>query len=659
MAKHVELNSTMSYRKLFSPLTVGSMRLKSRVMMPPHFSAIGNLWGTEPEAARTIAYLEERAEAGVAWITITGRVGNHFIAGFEPSGLSAETLGFFRLPHFAGRMQTLVERMRVHDTHVVIQMTMIGGYPHAPSPTLSAPIANSHPHVMTRSDIDAIVSEYRFSAQKVRDTPLAGVEMHFNHDDLVEWFLSPLTNKRADEYGGSLENRARLAVKILTAAREELGPGRTIGVRLNAFEEMPGGYDAAGGIAIARHLEATGLIDYLSVVVGSHWGNPSYIQPHQFEAAHWRDHAGAIKRAVSIPVVYTGLVDGPDIAETILVEQQADVVGMARAHIADGQLLAKARTGRAAEIRPCIAANDCVNRRYVDGLPFGCAVNPHAAKEVDAPWPKAKKSRDLLIVGGGPAGIELAGLAAESGFRVRLWDAGAALGGQLRLATAAPTYERTARFLDWQEKRLSRLGVAVELGRFVTANTVMTAAPDIVAIATGARPRRPDIPGIATALESRDILAGAVTAGRRIVLIAEEDHMQPLALADFASARGHDVTLIYSSNTPAQLLGRYSVGGPLGRLDAQGVKIRIMEQVIAVHPDGVDVRQIYSKRIDRLRGFDTVAISCGGISDSGLYDELSALREDVHILGDAYAPRRTVFATRQAYALAKLLASQS
>lgn len=643
------------YTRLFSPLQIGPLRLKSRVMMPPHFSAIGNPWGTDAEAARTLAYLEERAASGVAMVVITGRVGNRIIPGFEPSGLSAEVLGFFRLPHFADRVRTICERLAKQGTPVLIQMTQIGGYPNAPSEVLSNPVANAHPHVMTEADIEATIEEYRHSARLVAQTPLAGVEMHFNHDDLVEQFLSPLTNTRTDAWGGSFENRLRLALRLIEVVRAEL-PGRVLGIRLNAFQEMPGGYDAAEGIRIAQALCAEG-VDYLSVVAGSHWGNPSYIQPQQFAPGQWAGDAGALRRAVQVPVIYSGLVDTPDLAESILTEGHADMIGIARAHIADGQLLTLARQGQADRIRPCIAGNDCINRRYVDGLPFGCAVNPLAGKEIDGPFPKALYPRSLAVVGGGPAGMELAALAAESGHQVTLWESASDLGGQLRIATRAPHYDRMARYLDWQQARLERLGVTLHLRSRAQARDLLAA--DIVAVATGANARRPRVPGAELAMEGRDILTGSATPGPRVLLIAEEDHLQPLALADFLSSRGHQVVMVYATNAPAILLGRYANGGLLGRLDAQGVRIRTAEKVVAIHPDGVELMQIYSQRREVLGGFDTVALACGGRSDSTLHAALSPVRPQVHLLGDAYAPRRMVFATRQAHALALKLAGES
>lgn len=625
-------------------------------MSPPHSSAIGNLWGSEADADRNMAYWEVRAKAGVGWIDgVTGRIANHFIPGFEPSGISAETKGFFRLPFYVERVAEFVRRMKVHDSYVTGQIGGVGGYPHAPSPVLSAPIANARPHALTVEEIARYVDEYRYSAERALTAGLAGVELHFNHDDLIEWFLSPMTNRRDDQYGGNLENRTRFAVEILTAVRDVVGRDMTVGIRLNLMENDPRGYDAAGGIEIARHLESMVPIDFVHAVIGSPWGAPSYIQPHHYQPAQWSSLAGDLRAAIGAPVIYSGLVNTPEIAEHILAAGHADIVGMARAHIADGELLAKARDGRAAEIRPCVGGNDCINRRYVEGLPFGCAVNPHAAQEIDGPWPRTTNPRHLLVVGGGPAGMELAGLAAESGHRVDLWDMGDTLGGQLRIATHAPSYERFGHYLDWQARRLGRAGVAVSLEKLATADTIEAGTFDLIVLATGARPFVPEIPGIESphVLQGTDVLQGGAKPGRRVVIVAQDDHMPPLALADFLSERGHEVVIVYATPTPAQLLGRYIVGAPLARLDARGVEILILQEVRSVLPDGVEVANVYSGRKRLLTGFDSVVLCCGGTGETALFEELKGRGIEAHILGDAYAARRLVFATRQAYALAR------
>lgn len=381
---------TTRYRHLFSPIEVGTMKLRNRAMMPPHASAIGNIYGTDEEARRNIAYFEQRARNdGVAWVgSLSTHVRNTLIPGFEPTGVGAATTGFFRLPYFVDRVQQFCDSMHALDTSVTVQMVHQGGMPHGASNIMSAPTINLMPHVMDQHDIKAFVQEYAESARLSQEGRADGVELHLNHDDLHEWFLSPLTNRRQDRYGGSLEARARFAVECMQAIREVIGDTMTLGIRLNIREEVPGGYGVDGGVELAQYFESTGLIDYVHGVIGSPWGNPSYIQPTYFEPGQFAALAGELKKAISLPVVHTGRITDPDVAEAVLAAGHADIVGMARAHIADDELLTKAREGRTEEIRPCVGGNECISRRYVEGLPFGCAVNPGTSHEVDAPWPR-------------------------------------------------------------------------------------------------------------------------------------------------------------------------------------------------------------------------------------------------------------------------------
>jgi NADPH-dependent 2,4-dienoyl-CoA reductase/sulfur reductase-like enzyme len=433
----------------------------------------------------------------------------------------------------------------------------------------------------------------------------------------------------------------------------------TLGVRFTMREEVPGGYDADDGLEIARYLEATGLVDFWHLVVGSPWGDPSYIQPQFYRPAEWADLAGRFRAGLSLPIVYTGRVTSVDVAEQVLAAGAADVVGMARAYIAEPELLTKAREGRDDEVRPCIGGNDCISRRYAEGLPFGCAVNPHASNEVEGPWPRATTPRDLLVVGGGPAGMELAALAAESGHRVRLWEAADVLGGQLRLATRAPGYEQYAAYLDWQARRIDRVGVAVRLGVRSTAEEVVQAGADVVAVATGATSYRPRIAGAEGATDIRDVLDGRAEVGQRVLIVAQDDHLPPLSLADLLSERGHEVTLVYATAQPAAQLGRYILGGILARLHRRGVRFRHLEEVVAIGSGAVETRNVYSRQTERLADVDSVVLACGGASDTALWDAVRPQLPEVHLLGDAFAPRRLVSATRQAYALARLLADRA
>jgi 2,4-dienoyl-CoA reductase-like NADH-dependent reductase (Old Yellow Enzyme family)/thioredoxin reductase len=647
------------YPNLFSPVRIGSMKLRNRVMVPPHTALMGPLWGTQEQADQHVAYIRARAEAGVAWFdTITGHIDNLYVPGFDPVGVGARTKGYIRLPHFRDRIGQLTEAIHGAGSKLTIQLVSQGGLPNAPSSALSTPMLNAVPHALTREEIAWYVKEFSWSAGEAQAAGADGVEFHLNHDDILEWFMSPLTNRRDDEYGGNFENRMRIVMEILRESRELTGDNFTIGVRLNMFEEMVGGYDLGGGIQIAQYLEASGLIDFVSLVVGSNWGNPSYIQPHAYAPGEWADMSGEFARALTLPVAYTGRVTTPEIAESIIARGNAAVVGLARAVIADAEWVRKAEQGRADQIRPCTGCNDCISASLVEKLTLSCSVNPHLGTEVKEIWPvPARTSRSVLVIGGGPAGMEVAALAAERGHRVEIWEKSDHLGGQLSTAVNAPTYEGFADYLSWQQSRLDRLGVSVREGQAATAKEVLKAQSDVVVIATGANPRYPDVTGVdrANVHDMREVLDGAVTPGKRVLVVAQDDHMPPLAVADFLATAGHEVTVVYATNGPAPLLSRYMIGGILARLDNAGVKLRYTEIVTGVTDEGVHVRHSYSGRADLISGIDSVVLACGGVPEASLYEELKGRHPRVHLIGDAFAPRRLLFATKQAYALASML----
>jgi len=648
-----------SYPHLFSPITVGRMELRNRVMVPPHVAQMGPLWGTQAEADKHVAYIQARARAGVAWFdSVTGHIDNRFVPGFDPVGVGARTKGYIRLPHFSERIGQLGEAVHSSGAVLTVQLVSQGGLPNASSATLSSPMLNAVPHVLTAQEIAWYVNEFAWSAQACQAAGADGVEFHLNHDDLLEWFISPLTNQRTDAYGGSFDKRLRIVTDILRQTRELTGDQFTVGIRLNMFEEGLGGYDVSGGVAIAQALEATGMIDFVSLVVGSNWGNPSYIQSQVYAPAQWADLSGLFVKALSIPVAYTGRVTTPEVAETVLAAEQAHVIGLARAVIADPQWVSKAQLDQSITIRPCTGCNDCISASLMEKLPLSCSVNPMVGTEGSVTWPvPATRSRSVLVIGGGPAGMEVAALCAERGHAVRLWERASTLGGQLRTATKAPCYDQYLDFLRWQETRLQDAGVEVTCDRAVDATAALAADADIIIVATGARSRRPDIAGIdrPNVHDVRSVLEGQAEIGREVVVVAQDDHMAPLAVADYLSTRGHLVTLIYATNGPAPLLSRYTIGGIMARLDSQGVRVRVMEQVIGIADDAVHTQHVYSRRANCITEVDDVVLACGSASRTELLDQIVDRHSRVHVIGDAFAPRRLLFASKQAFALAQLL----
>jgi 2,4-dienoyl-CoA reductase-like NADH-dependent reductase (Old Yellow Enzyme family)/thioredoxin reductase len=644
---------------LFEPLRLGPLTLRNRIMMPPHGLAVGNPFGTEAEMQRGAAYWGSRAADGVALVCgMNGFIDNSvLIPGFDPSGLGARKVGVFRLPNFREGAQRYVKAIHEGGAYAGIQLIMQGGLPHSPSGVLANYANNQVPHTLSKAEIRWFIEEYRFSAREARAAGMDVVELHANHEDLLELFLSPATNHRTDEYGGDLAGRMRFILEVLAAVREETGPDMAIGVRMNMDELFEGGYDAVGGIEIAQVLDGSNLIDYLHCVMGNNWGAPSYIQPHNYAPGQWAPLAGAVKAAVNVPVIYTGRVSTPETAAGIIRRGEADAVGIARAMFADPFFVSKTKSGNTAQIRPCIGTNDCLHRSVVDGIGFGCSVNPGTGHNLEAELPTASKARRVLVVGAGPAGLELAASLAERGHSVTLWEAESTVGGQMRVAAMARENGAYADFLDFQQLRLKNLGVELQLNHQATLENIRAARADVIALATGASSRRPNIPGIDQehVLDGRQVMLGKVDAGHRVAVIAMEDHMQPLTIAGFLADQGKDVTIFYPTPAVAPLVGKYSIGAPLAKLAAAEATVNVLERVVEIDGDEIRTRNIYSGTERKHAGFDSVVTACGGVPETSLFVSLQADGVEVHVLGDAYAPRRISFATRQAYALASAI----
>jgi NADPH-dependent 2,4-dienoyl-CoA reductase/sulfur reductase-like enzyme len=324
---------------------------------------------------------------------------------------------------------------------------------------------------------------------------------------------------------------------------------------------------------------------------------------------------------------------------------------------ADGQMTSKGRAGRFDDIRPCIGTNDCLHRILVEGFKFGCSVNPRTGYEYEALPEQVAVPKKVLGVGAGPAGMESAALLAERGHNVTLWEREIALGGQMRVAAQARENQSYHHFLSYQARRLQQLGVQICLQQEATADQVVAGGFEVVVVATGAAARRPDIPGVEhpLVLEGRDVMMGRVKPGKRVVVLAMEDHMQPLTIAGYLIDQGCDVEVIYPTPSIAPLIGKYSIGAPLAKLTAAGARLRVMERVVGIQPGELVTHNIYSGSESVITDFDNLVLACGGSAENSLYYALKGRVAELHLLGDAYAPRRISFATRQAYELAKLV----
>lgn len=524
----------------------------------------------------------------------------------------------------------------------------------APSP-VRAPMGNGFatgggaiPHAMTVDEIAEVTEAFAAAAGRCVEAGFDGVEINAAEGFLLAEFLSPVINRRSDEYGG-LEGRHRFLIDVIEAVHASLD-GALLGVRIGTEEHLQGGLMTDDVAALATVLAATGLVDYLSTTPG--------LTPHMgYEPGAFSDLARAVKAASGLPVIYTGWVDGPEVAEALLDSGACDLVAMSRATLADPRLPVKARTGAVDEIRPCIACNACIASGVASGM--GCALNPAAAiaarLPVDGGNGATEDAKKLLVVGGGPAGVEAACILARRGHDVTLWERDQRVGGQLRVAARAPHRERIAALADYLERELERAGVTTELGRTATVDDVRSFGADEVIVATGARGHVPSTPGVdlPSVVDVRSVLTGGVELGDRVlVVLARADHrFQGLTVAEFIAAQGRQVQVV----TDAHFAGdHWDAGTRLDtyrRLAELGVEFTPMVELVAIREDQVEMRNVYSHEPITFVA-DSVVLSYGDDAESGLLAELDELDVPVHSVGDVVAPRDFQAAFRDAVAVA-------
>ncbi len=647
-------------KRSLDPIRVGTMDLRHRLFVPTHGGGAGSLTGDDSRFEDLCNYWLARVDDGFQWVGgPPGFVQHVSIPGFEATGVGAlgKESGIFHHPRYQERMTDFADRVHAKGGYLGTQLVQQGGMPAAPSSTFSGYLDHRGVHVLNSAEVAWIINEYIESAVKAAECGIDSIELHANHDDMLEWFLSPLTNHRTDGYGGSYENRIRAIREIVEGIKARVGRPITLGLRLAMDQYLDGGYGLDDCIRVMKTFEADGTVDYFNLDVGGNWGPVSYLQHGAYPEASWSAMCGQAKAETSLPVLYVGRVVHATTAEGVIARGEADMVGMVRALIADTQWLTKTLAGQAQDVRPCIALNDCIHRYTMEGLGFGCGVNPTAGRESKPAVAAAGTPLSLLVIGGGPAGLELAATAAERGHRVELWEAKDHLGGRFAIAAQARCNEPYQDWIDWQSRRLQSLGVTTYLTRRAEVRALLDANADVIAFATGARGRRPGIPGefLPHVVGGDAALLGTVPVGKRVLIIVEDDGPAPLTIADHLAGQGHQVTLAYRTPGPASLVGKYSVGAMYARLDADGVEIMNMARAIEVTPSGVRFANAYSGREFTVDGIDTVVMMTGGIGNDSLYRAMLGLHPRVHLLGDAYAPRRVTYATKQAFELALLL----
>jgi 2,4-dienoyl-CoA reductase-like NADH-dependent reductase (Old Yellow Enzyme family)/thioredoxin reductase len=467
------------YTHLFTSLAVGPLMLKNRIVRSAH--------GTMLTGERLIAYHEARAAGGVALSTLEA-TGVHAGAPSVIPLYSDECIPLYR---------ELSSRMHAHGMAILQQIYHPGS---ATRPKKSAtqvsssaipnPMVGGIPREMRVAEIHEMVEAFGDAARRCREGGLDGVDLHASSGYLIEQFLSPATNVRTDEYGGSLENRMRFLVEVLEAIRTEVGDDYCVGIRLPNEEYIPGGLEPADIAAIARAVEPQ--VDYVSLHMGSYWRFYKLLAPMDEPLANEMPANMAITGGLTKPIMVVGRIMNLDDAERIVAAGDADMVSMVRALIADPALVDKSRRGDDHLVRPCIGSNlGCVGQLMSTGV-LSCVVNVAAARETTVtfePPGLAARSKRVLVVGGGPGGLEAARTAAMRGHEVHLFEARRRLGGQVAIAASAPHRNDIGAITEWLAGEVERLGVKITLNTMADVDVVADLEPDEVILATGLSPR--------------------------------------------------------------------------------------------------------------------------------------------------------------------------
>ena len=626
----------MSYPNLFSPITLNKVKIKNRFVSTAHAEVTpvnGNPTG------RYLAYYEEKAKGGLG-LAICG--GSSPVSIDSPASwwksidLTKDTV----IPH----LQNLAEVMHRHGTKIMIQATHMGrrsnyfgeNWPHLVSPSgIREPVHRGFAKIIEKHEIKRIIQDYAAAAVRVKEGGLDGIEFSCAHQHLVDQFWSPRTNKRTDEYGGSLENRMRFGIEMYTAVREAVGADFCVGIRVSADEFHEDGLNHEQLQEIAGIMDETGLIDFFSVIgsgADSHNTLANCMPPMALPPTPFVHLAAGIKAVVKVPVMHAQSIKDANQAESILAQGFCDMVGMTRAHIADPHLVNKTLEGKENQIKQCVGANYCIDRQY-KGQDVLCVQNAATNREEFMPHLIEKKSGDpvkVVVVGGGPAGLEAARVAKERGNDVVLFEKQAKVGGQVNLAAKAPQRDQMAGIIRWFDMELKRLQVDVRCGVSADKSMILNEKPDIVVIATGGHNHLNENPHWTEhklADDGWDVLDGTVEVKANVLLFDGVGSQAGVSMADFMAHKGALVELA----TPDPMVGE-NVGGtsfPIfyrslcdkGVIFSPNLMLENVykedDQLIAV------LKNEYSGNIEE-REVDQVVIENGTMPNESLYYELQS-----------------------------------
>jgi len=636
------MSATGRYRYLFSPLRVGPLALRNRIVFAAHLT---NYAEDGHPTEQHAAYYEARARGG-AGLIITEEHSVHptdwpyekLIHGFDESVIPG--------------YQRITEAVHRYGTPIFAQINHNGGqasgmYSRLPvwaASPVADPMFREVAKEVDHAEIAEIVAGYATTAGHCARGGFDGIELQCSHSSIVRGFLSPATNLRDDDYGGDLARRARILLEIVAAVRDAIGPGRALGVRLCGDELIGGGTTIDEAVEVARMVEATGQVDYINTSIGVATSTLYMIEASMhIPPGYALFIPSAIRKAVELPVVGVGRFKDPLQAERALAEGHCDLIGVVRGQIADADFAAKARSGHADDIRLCLSCNqECVGRMGLNRW-LGCIENPRTGREAIPLAPAPRSRRRVMVVGTGPAGLQAAIAAADRGHEVTVHERGEVPGGQVRLAATVPSRAEFGDLVRNQLAECARLGVTIRYGSEVDVAAVRAAAPDTVIVATGAVAERPYwAPADAgQVVDVRQVLDGSAAPSGRVLVIDEIGFHHATSVAELLADRGANVEVV----TPGMVVGQ-DLGITLDmenwcvRAAAKGIEQTTDCLVTSVTPGSVTLMHHPTGQSTQVDA-DWVVCAVPAAPAEQLYLDLVASGHPrVHRAGDCVAPRR-------------------